>query len=247
MHLQRFSFNGSEIREITDEAGNPWFVAKDICSILDLEPRDSIRYLDDDEKSNVPSKHIGQNGGRNPLIINESGLYSLILRSRKPEAKAIKKWVTSEVLPSIRKTGKYSVSNSDMSNDEIVMKALEIQQEKIRKLSIKAQVAEELAGTKGLYLLTEAGKMIMGKPNVFCQWLVDSKIMYRKGSHHTLVPYSPYNRKEKGYFEVKMSRYKDHSVSQTYITAKGILWIQEKYLKKEGLLMIDYTTGISED
>lgn len=81
--LQNFDFQGNTVREITDLKGDPWFVAKDVCDILGLTPRDSVRHLDDDEKSNVSSKHIGQNGGRDPLIINESGLYSLILKGRE--------------------------------------------------------------------------------------------------------------------------------------------------------------------
>ena len=88
---------------------DPWFVAKDICDTVELSVRDSVRYLDDEEKSYVPREHIGLPPGKNIIIINESGLYSLILRSRKPEAKKFKKWVTSEVLPSIRKTGSYSM------------------------------------------------------------------------------------------------------------------------------------------
>ena len=83
--------------------GEPWFVAKDVCDALEIgNVSQAVSYLDEDEKSNIITNDIAQNGGRAPLIINESGLYSLILRSRKPEAKKFKKWVTAEVLPSIR-------------------------------------------------------------------------------------------------------------------------------------------------
>ena len=85
----------------------PWFVAKDVCDALDLRTDNLRAILEDDEidKVNPYSIGVAQNGGRAPLIINESGLYSLILRSRKPEAKKFKKWVTEEVLPTIRKPG----------------------------------------------------------------------------------------------------------------------------------------------
>jgi prophage antirepressor-like protein len=84
----------------------PWFLAKDICDALELpKPEASIRKLDDDEKLMRKIFASGQN--RNYWFVNESGLYNLIFRSNKPEAKAFRKWVTSEVLPSIRRTGSY--------------------------------------------------------------------------------------------------------------------------------------------
>lgn len=85
--------------------GNPWFYAMDVCAAVSLsDTNKALIGLDEDEKR----EHEQYSGsGRKPILINESGLYSLILRSRKPEAKAFKKWVTSEVLPSIRKTGAY--------------------------------------------------------------------------------------------------------------------------------------------
>lgn len=89
--------------------GEPWFVAKDVCDCLELENyKTSVALLDDDEKGVHSMDTPG--GAQNHSIISESGLYSLILRSRKPEAKEFKRWVTHEVLPSIRKTGQYSVA-----------------------------------------------------------------------------------------------------------------------------------------
>jgi anti-repressor protein len=84
--------------------GEPWFVAKDVCDVLDIKnTSQALAGVDPDYKH---TQSLGL-PGRAPVLINESGLYSLILKSRKPEAKAFKKWVTSEVLPSIRKTGMY--------------------------------------------------------------------------------------------------------------------------------------------
>jgi prophage antirepressor-like protein len=100
----------TEIRVIVRD-GDPWFVLNDVAAALEFDRgRDAARMLDDDEKG----AHIVRTpGGDQELtIINESGLYSLILKSRKPEAKKFKKWVTSEVLPSIRKTGTYSVQQA---------------------------------------------------------------------------------------------------------------------------------------
>lgn len=99
-----FNHLGNDIRVMTDDQGEPWFVAKDVCAILGLSnPRTSLALLDEDEKG---VHTMDTPGGKQELTtVNESGLYSLILRSRKPEAKAFRRWVTSEVLPSIRKHG----------------------------------------------------------------------------------------------------------------------------------------------
>lgn len=108
-----YKFESKAIRVVTDEAtGEPMWVANDICDVLGYKnSRDALAKLDDDERgvSEIPTP-----GGPQELnTINEPGLYTLILRSNKPEAKPFKRWVTHEVLPSIRKTGQYSVSNEN--------------------------------------------------------------------------------------------------------------------------------------
>lgn len=94
----------AEIRVI-ERDGNPWFVAKDVCVVLGIRTNDALNSLDDDEKGYDIIVSLG--GPQRMAIINEPGLYSLILRSRKPQAKEFKRWVTHEVLPTIRKTGAY--------------------------------------------------------------------------------------------------------------------------------------------
>jgi prophage antirepressor-like protein len=119
--IQRFEFpyTGAQVRSILLD-GEPWFVAADVCTILAIgNPSQAVSYLDEDERKafDVSAAQItlttneGSLTSRNPIVnvINESGLYSLILRSRKPEAKAFKRWITHEVLPAIRKTGRYEV------------------------------------------------------------------------------------------------------------------------------------------
>src|SRR5712664_3476651 len=97
-HVTLFNFEGNIVR-IVDKKGNPWFIAQDICQALTItNVSDSVRKLDDDERDDIViSDAVGK--ANKHLIINESGLYSLILNSRKPEAKRFRKWVTSEVLP----------------------------------------------------------------------------------------------------------------------------------------------------
>ena len=110
MNLTTFSFNQVNVRVVNDSEGNPWFVAADVCSVLGhTNPSKAVSdHVHDDDKSN---RSLGLSG-KAPLVVNESGLYALIFGSRLEEAKAFKKWVTSEVLPSIRKTGSYTTTSN---------------------------------------------------------------------------------------------------------------------------------------
>lgn len=103
--IQTFHFNAATLRTLTDEAEEPWFVAKDACDILGIDTNHLREALDDDEITNLRNSEVWNQPGRAPLIISEPGLYKLIMRSRKPEAKEFQRWVTHEVLPSIHKTG----------------------------------------------------------------------------------------------------------------------------------------------
>lgn len=115
-----FNFDGTEIRAL-DQDGQPWFVLSDVCSVLDISnPSDAASRLDDDEKNTIAITD-GTPGNPNKLTINESGLYSLILTSRKESAKQFKKWVTSEVLPQIRKTGQYTKKQKSKNSQTIEM------------------------------------------------------------------------------------------------------------------------------
>lgn len=107
--IQPFNYNGHQLSTITDEHGEIWFVAKEVAEILEYSDAHKMcERLEDDEKQN---RQIRGFGPRGVTTINESGLYSAILGSTKPEAKPFKKWVTSEVLPSIRKTGSYTAAS----------------------------------------------------------------------------------------------------------------------------------------
>lgn len=109
--LTPFCFGDNLVRVHVDENGDPWWVAKDVAKILEIQNiRQNLADLDEDEKADVSILYISSNGvqqNRNVNLISESGLYALIFRSHKPEAKAFSKWARSEVLPSIRKTGRY--------------------------------------------------------------------------------------------------------------------------------------------
>lgn len=137
--IQKFDFKGAPLRTLTDKAGEPWFVAKDVCAILEISnPSDALKRLDDDERSRF---NLGRQGETN--IVNEAGLYVLVLGSRKPEAHEFKRWVTHEVLPQIRKTGGY-IPTSESDSDEDIM----------------ARFADAVAASDGTCLVGELAKML---------------------------------------------------------------------------------------
>ena len=137
-NIQVFNYEQNDIRTILID-GEPWFVAADVCRVLDVQnSTQAIDRLDDDERAML---NIGRQGEAN--IVSESGLYSLVLGSRKPEAKAFKRWITHEVIPSIRKTGTYS---QPMSQLEIMRNMLDAQiqsERRIDRLEAKIQTALE--------------------------------------------------------------------------------------------------------
>lgn len=173
--IQQFDFRGASLRILTDKAGEPWFVAKDVCDILELgNTTNALRALDEDEKTNFTNCNVAQNGGRAPLIISEPGLYKLIMRSRKPEAKEFQRWVTHEVLPQIRKTGGYIPTSETDDDMTILAKAVMIgqrtmeaqkrkiaeQQTRIVELEPKARFADAVAASDGTCLVGELAKML---------------------------------------------------------------------------------------
>lgn len=173
--IQQFDFRGASLRTLTDKAGEPWFVAKDVCDILELgNTTNALRALDEDEKTNFTNCNVAQNGGRAPLIISEPGLYKLIMRSRKPEAKEFQRWVTHEVLPQVRKTGGYIPAGDSDSDEDIMARAVLVaqktikqknqqiaeQQTRIVELESKARFADAVAASDGTCLVGELAKML---------------------------------------------------------------------------------------
>lgn len=144
--IQKFDFKGASLRTLTDKAGEPWFVAKDVCDILGTDTRDLHKILESDEITNVDSIHIAQTGGKAPLIISESGLYRLVMKSRKPEAKEFQRWVTHEVLPSIRKHGGYMAGQERMTPEQMALASMRWLQSKVDEQAkqLKAQEGKVL-------------------------------------------------------------------------------------------------------
>ena len=146
-----------QFRFIKKDDGEIWFVAKDVCKFLGIKNhKDAVSRLDDDEKDEVGiTDPIGR--VQKTLIVNESGLYSLVFQSRKPEAKKFRKWVTSEVLPSIRKYGYYVMPSQRVI--EVNKEELKYLQEKYPNLEIKKFIVdwvenEELKNGEGKVVMT---------------------------------------------------------------------------------------------
>ncbi len=217
-------FENSEFGKVrTLEIDNePWFVGKDVAEILGYsQPSVAIfKRVDSDDKG--VSKMETPGGEQSVVIINESGLYSLILSSKIPTAKRFKRWVTSEVLPTIRKTGSYSVIPKDYPS---ALRALADQYEKNQKLLAentvmkpKAEYFDCLVDRNLLTNFRTTAKELHIKQNQFISWLLDNKFVYRdkKGS---LQPYSKYT----DYFHIKDSKSQTGkwAGTQTLITPKG--------------------------
>lgn len=137
-NVATFNFREKEVRTIQNN-GEPWFVLADVCKVLELTtPKKVADRLDADEKGVSLIHTLG--GQQNMTIINESGLYAVILRSDKPQAKAFRKWVTSEVLPTLRKTGTYTLKSDDT---KMRMLATREENAKIRKAQLLYKVSKD--------------------------------------------------------------------------------------------------------
>lgn len=147
MNIQTFEYKFDQVRTIEDDKGNIWWVARDICNILGLgNVSQTLLSLDDDEKSDITNTKLDSNNNR-LRIINEPGLYNLIFKSRKPEAKEFKRWVTHEVMPSIRKTGSYTARTSQKNNikeklGRISQSAGVKKTQRLRLLEVSARIAQ---------------------------------------------------------------------------------------------------------
>ncbi|WP_332116083.1 phage antirepressor [Azorhizobium caulinodans] len=237
-NLIPFEFESQAVRVI-DRDGEPWFVGNDVCAVLEVaDARQAVARLDEDERGvfNVPTP----SGDQEMRCINESGLYSLVLTSRKPAAKRFKKWVTAEVLPTIRKTGAYGVPAAipDLSDPVLLVRLLtehaskRIEAEKraaaaereVEEARPKSLFYDHFANADGLYTLQNAGRVINGRPNKFIQELKREHLFYQGGS---LVPRVQY--RQAGLFEVKVDIIDDKARPQTFITPKGLQHFAKKF------------------
>lgn len=249
-NLIPFQFDTAEVRVIQDENGEPWFVAKDVCDILGTSTRDIRKVLDEDE---VDTIHIGNHGGRESLILSEPGIYSMILRSRKPDAKRFKRWLTHEVLPSIRKYGAYGTPQTieammaDPQNAIKLFQRLDTEQKKRKVLEFKIEkdrpkvlFAESIEVSDTSILIRELAKLIqqatvqpMGEKRLFF-WLRENGYIIKKLGTDTNSPTQ--RSMNMGLFEIKESTFMTNShgakiTKTTKVTGKGQIYFINKFQK----------------
>lgn len=240
--VQLFNFENHEVRSLLLN-NEPWFVGKDVADVLGYQngSRDINRHVDEEDRQNY------QNGTfdspRGMTIINESGLYSLVLSSKLPSAKKFKRWVTSEVLPALRKTGQYQVK--ELSGQELMAKALieaqsvlAAKDKVIEEMKPKADYYDQILQSKSLVLISQIAKDYgLGAPTMNKK-LHELGVQYKQGGQWLL--YSKYQNK--GYthsrtINITRSDGRSDVRMQTEWTQKGRLFLYE-LLRKNGILPI---------
>lgn len=202
--IQTFNFHDTPVRTLTNKTGESWFVAKDVCDVLNYTNASKAisDHVDPEDKLNNESlSSLGQRGG---WLINESGLYSLVLSSKLPTAKEFKRWVTHEVLPQIRKTGGYIPTSESDSDEDILARAVLVAQKtierknqqlrakdaRIKALEPKAQALDDFTDVEDRLLVRDAAKILSntGTPiseKHLREWMLNHDWIYKaNGSWH---------------------------------------------------------------
>ena len=230
------------IRAMRGENGEPWFVAKDVCDALELSNVTvALQRLDDDERAKF---NLGRQGDTN--VVNEAGLYTLILGSKKKEAHAFKRWVTHEVLPAIRKDGGYMVSRDETPEETmaravlIAKKTIERQKKQIDEMAPKAFFADSVSQSSTSVLVGVLAKLLKqngydtGQNRLFSTLCADGFLIGMKGRRYHM----PTQRAiDMGLFEVKESTrtHADGHTSidrTTLVTGKGQVYFVNRYCRE---------------
>lgn len=232
-----FDFERHEVRVVMIE-GEPWWVAKDVCDVLGIRPDNAMTGLDDDEKGHCTIGTLG--GDQRVSILSESGLYSLILRSRKPEARAFKRWVTHEVLPSLRRAGSYAVT--ELSRRELAEhwaraeRELEESQLLIAEQDQRLQAQQPfmaafyaLADSESTLSVADAAKLLSNDSNIeigqnrLFAWMRSQRWTFRREGR----PHARQDKVDAGWLRQKVSRHEDdngvvHVNVQVRVTVRGL-------------------------
>lgn len=245
--MLEFDFEGNAVRTL-ERDGNPWFVLADVCRVLEIaNPTRAASRLDGDEKGlhsvNTPG------GSQDVIVIDESGLYSIVMTSRKPSAKRFKKWVTGTVLPAIRKDGAYiageeKVATGEMTEDELLLRAMTILQDKATRLAAERDAAvsrvatlepeagafTNFLGTEGKLTLRDAAKQLGLGPKDFVSRLIAGGYLFRSsGDLHVKAEYAPAGR---GWFETRARSGFGWNSIQVFVTNKGLAAFARKMMIK---------------
>lgn len=239
--LKLFNFENNQVRTLLIN-NEPWFVGKDVAEILGYSnPRDALSKHVDSEDKNSVAIHDGNKGNPNLTIINESGVYALVFSSKLQSAKKFKHWVTSEVLPTLRKTGSYATPQ--LTGEELMAKALieaksvlERQNKQIIEMKPKALFADTVAASDSSILVGQEAKLIsqsgckMGQ-NRFFAWLRENGYLCSKGENYNMPTQKS---REMDLIEIKIRTVTnpDGSVRETktpVITGKGQIYFINKF------------------
>ncbi|WP_440671549.1 phage antirepressor [Bacillus subtilis] len=248
-----FNYQDQQVRTVVKD-GQPWFVAKDVCNVLShSNHKVAVSRLDEDEVSKV---YLTDSLGRNQktTVINEAGLYSLILTSNKPEAKQFKRWITHEVIPTIRQTGGY-VANDELfiqtylpqadENTKLLFKTtlhtMKEQSKQIETMKPKVIFAEAVESSESSVLVGELAKIIQQNgvdigPNKLFQWLRDNGYLIRKKGESFNLPTQ--RSMDMGLFEIKKRTVSnlDGSIRTTRtpkVTGKGQIYFVNKFMSSQ--------------
>lgn len=251
MSIQVFENADFGTVRVSMQDGEPWFVAKDVCDVLGLD-HTALRKLDADEKGRDSIPTLG--GTQQMTMVSEPGFYRLVMKSRKPEAKAFQRWVTHEVLPSIRRDGGYMAAKPDETPEEVMARALRIadetmrrQRERIESLSgenaemrPKALFADAVAASESTCLVGELAKMLrqngveIGQNRLF-DWLRERGYLGKGGSNRNVPTQASMDM---GLFRIKETAV-THSDGRVTInrtpkvTGKGQVYFVEKFLSEK--------------
>lgn len=219
MNVVSFDFEYHKIRIVRDEKGDPWFNANDVCEAMEMSnPRKAIAdHVDQEDVTKRDTQTAG--GIQQQTHFNESGLYSLILGSRKPEAKRFKRWVTSVVLPEIRKTGSYSPEVP-----QTMAEALRLAADLCDKIEQQRPAVEffgRYVEAKSSKSLSDVAKVLGWKPQEFIRELHGLGIIFKRGN--SWVPYQ--DQIDCGRFTVKTGEENGHAYVQARIEPKGMAYL----------------------
>ena len=237
--LQKFMYSDKEVRVVVKD-GEPWFVAADVCKVLEVtNPTVALDRLDNDERAKF---NLGRQGETN--IVNEPGLYSLILGSRKKEAKAFKRWITHDVIPAIRKFGGYltpeAAEKALQDPDFIIRLATALKEERAKRMALeeenlhlrpKALYCDSVLDSEGLIATGIIAKDYGMSAKVFNQKLERLGIQYRRGEMWALKA----EYQDKGYAQSKtlMWENSDKVKHWLYWTETGRKFLYD-FLKEKG-------------
>lgn len=247
--VQLFNFENHEVRSLLLN-NEPWFVGKDVADVLGYSNsrKAMADHVDDEDKEVLTSRNVTLENipNRGITVVNESGLYSLILSSKLPSAKKFKRWVTSEVLPALRKTGQYQVK--ELSGSELMAKALieaqsvlAAKDKQIEEMKPKVVFADAVATSHTSILVGELAKILkqngidMGQKRLFAWLREKGYLIKRQGTDYNMPTQKAM---ELGLFEIKEGSYVNGSgvnitTKTPKVTGKGQQYFINKFLAKE--------------